>query len=347
MRRRPTPTLPPAQAPPPRSDDRGGALATAARVAAPGAGWLAALARAHEVLLAPQAFADDVAWRARLAEALCALFGADHALVLLPGARRPYVGAGFAPAALDAMAAFHPGAARDPGARDAGLDGAPRVGYRDPALARLHARCLAVGDPVFTRRRNEAAMGCSVEGTALFDAVCRPAGVADFHGVFARTPHGDAMLFVAHGRRAGRGTCMGEAAVPLLRVLAPAAATVPGLLGRAWPLPALRPAGAAGAAGASSRVSDHPLGAPPALPGTPALDAATLRVRFGLTPREADVARGLARGWTRRQIAAAYGVSGATARHHTEAVFRKLGVTRRAAVALALLEADARPNPPA
>ncbi len=281
---------------------------------------LAALARAQEVLLAPHAFADDVAWRAALAAEARALFGADHALVLLAGAPRPYVGDGFDRGALDAMAAFHapPGA---PGRDDA------RVRYRDPALERLHARRLAVADPVFTRAGNERAMGRPVEGTAMFDAVCRPLGIADFHGVFARTPHGEAMLFVAHGRRAGRGvgrgTLVGEAAVPLLRVLAPALGAALGLLGPGRGGPT-RPDGA------------RPGGAP----GAPPLpDAPTLRARFGLTPREADVAHGLARGWTRREIAAAAGMRPATARHHTEAVFRKLGVRTRGAVGLALLGA--------
>jgi DNA-binding CsgD family transcriptional regulator len=195
------------------------------------------------------------------------------------------------------------------------------VRYRDPALERLHARRLAVADPVFTRAGNERAMGRPVDGTAMFDAVCRPLGVADFHGVFARTPHGDAMLFVAHGRRAGRRTLLGEAAVPLLRVLAPALGAAVALLragegGPPW----------------GGRVGPDAVG--PHLPDPP-----TLRARFGLTPREADVAHGLARGWTREQIAAAAGMRPATARHHTEAVFRKLGVRTRGAVGLALLGA--------
>jgi DNA-binding CsgD family transcriptional regulator len=211
------------------------------------------------------------------------------------------------------MAAFHP-----PPGGGAGAPGAEgrRVRYRDPALERLHARRLAAADPVFTRAGNERVMGRPVDGTAMFDAVCRPLGVADFHGVFARTPHGDAMLFVAHGRRAGRGTRVGEAAVPLLRVLAPALGAALGLLGPAPGGPGLSP------------------NSTPPLPDAPAL-----RARFGLTPREADVAHGLARGGTRRQIAESLGMREATARHHTEAVFRKLGVRTRGAVGLALLGA--------
>jgi DNA-binding NarL/FixJ family response regulator len=73
-------------------------------------------------------------------------------------------------------------------------------------------------------------------------------------------------------------------------------------------------------------------------------DAPTLRAAFGLTPREPDVAHGLARGWTRRELAEATGMRPATARHHTEAVFRKLGVRTRGAVALALLAAAPPPG---
>ena len=284
---------------------------------------LAALARAYRVLLAPAAFPDDEGWRRQLSSELRALFGADHALVLRAGAPRPYVGDGFDPTTLAAMAAFHPDGAPSvaravrawPGGAARGGD---RVRYHDPALERLQARRLADPDPVFTRRGNEAAMGRSVEGTAMFDAVCRPLGIADFCGVFARTPHGDAMLFVARGRRASRGTPVGADAEPLLRVLAPG-------LGAALALASDRP---------SRRTAE---GAAPDASAAPPPGPAALRSRFGLTPREADVARGLARGQTLKQLAAELGVSTSTARHHTESVFRKLGVRTRGAVALALL----------
>ncbi len=75
--------------PAPRSNDRsrvGGAAARVLPTDAPASGvrpagsragtTLRALAHAQEVLLAPHAFVDDVAWRAALAEALGALFGA-------------------------------------------------------------------------------------------------------------------------------------------------------------------------------------------------------------------------------------------------------------------------------
>jgi DNA-binding CsgD family transcriptional regulator len=64
---------------------------------------------------------------------------------------------------------------------------------------------------------------------------------------------------------------------------------------------------------------------------------AKLVERFGLTPREADVALLLARGLTRALIAERLGLSAHTVRHHTEGVFRKLAVNTRSAVAVALL----------
>ena len=65
-----------------------------------------------------------------------------------------------------------------------------------------------------------------------------------------------------------------------------------------------------------------------------AADAA-LRARYGLTAREAEVARLLGQRLTNAELAAALGVSAHTARHHTERVLQKLGVaSRRAAGAM-------------
>jgi DNA-binding CsgD family transcriptional regulator len=73
--------------------------------------------------------------------------------------------------------------------------------------------------------------------------------------------------------------------------------------------------------------------------GTPALlTTASLRERFGLTPREAEVALFLARGRRNAQIALALHVTEHTARRHTERVLLKLGVHSRAEVAAALAE---------
>jgi DNA-binding CsgD family transcriptional regulator len=58
--------------------------------------------------------------------------------------------------------------------------------------------------------------------------------------------------------------------------------------------------------------------------------------RFMLTPREIQVARLLAEGKQTSEVAEALHVSTHTARHHTERVLSKLGVSSRAAVASAL-----------
>jgi DNA-binding CsgD family transcriptional regulator len=57
-----------------------------------------------------------------------------------------------------------------------------------------------------------------------------------------------------------------------------------------------------------------------------------LHTRYGLSPREVEVARLLADGLSTRELSAALRVSSHTARHHTENVLRKLRVRRRAEV---------------
>jgi DNA-binding CsgD family transcriptional regulator len=57
-----------------------------------------------------------------------------------------------------------------------------------------------------------------------------------------------------------------------------------------------------------------------------------LHARYGLSPREVEVARLLADGLSTRELSAALRVSTHTARHHTENVLRKLRVRRRAEV---------------
>ncbi|MGH7604298.1 MAG: response regulator transcription factor [Gemmatimonadaceae bacterium] len=64
---------------------------------------------------------------------------------------------------------------------------------------------------------------------------------------------------------------------------------------------------------------------------------AELRDQFGLTPRQAEVARLIADGQRNSQIASALGISSSTALHHTEEVLRKLNLHSRAAVTAALL----------
>jgi DNA-binding response OmpR family regulator len=57
-----------------------------------------------------------------------------------------------------------------------------------------------------------------------------------------------------------------------------------------------------------------------------------IRARYGLTPRQLEVARLLAEGLTNGEIAEALGTSYYTARNHAEQVLRRLGVPSRAAV---------------
>jgi DNA-binding CsgD family transcriptional regulator len=63
---------------------------------------------------------------------------------------------------------------------------------------------------------------------------------------------------------------------------------------------------------------------------------ATLRARFGLTPRQCEVARLLAAGADNETIAARLGVTAHTGRRHTEQVLAKLGVRSRAKVGVVL-----------
>lgn len=70
----------------------------------------------------------------------------------------------------------------------------------------------------------------------------------------------------------------------------------------------------------------------PALPPSEQLQA-----RFGLTPREAEVALLLAEGLDNRAVAERLYISPHTARRHTEKVLHKLGIASRTAVAITLL----------
>jgi DNA-binding CsgD family transcriptional regulator len=62
-----------------------------------------------------------------------------------------------------------------------------------------------------------------------------------------------------------------------------------------------------------------------------------LQERFGLTPREAEVALLLARGASNEEAGEALGISPHTVRTHAQRLFRKLGIHSRKALALRLL----------
>ncbi|MBX6331752.1 MAG: helix-turn-helix transcriptional regulator [Gemmatimonadaceae bacterium] len=76
-----------------------------------------------------------------------------------------------------------------------------------------------------------------------------------------------------------------------------------------------------------------------ALPST-----AELRARFGLTQREAEVALLLAHGSDNGTIAQSLGVSGHTARHHTERILAKLGIRTRSGVMAAIVRGGRIPH---
>ena len=66
-------------------------------------------------------------------------------------------------------------------------------------------------------------------------------------------------------------------------------------------------------------------------------ETAPLAAAYGLTPREADVLRWLAKGKTNRDIAEILGMAPRTVNKHLEHLYVKLGVeTRAAAAALAV-----------
>jgi DNA-binding CsgD family transcriptional regulator len=67
-----------------------------------------------------------------------------------------------------------------------------------------------------------------------------------------------------------------------------------------------------------------------------------IRSRFGLTPRQTQVARMLAQRYSSKEIARQLGVTVHTARRHSEAVLQRLGIHRRSDVAAALAAPDER-----
>jgi DNA-binding response OmpR family regulator len=75
-----------------------------------------------------------------------------------------------------------------------------------------------------------------------------------------------------------------------------------------------------------------PASAAPAAATVVRLSDEEIRTRYGLTPRQLEVARLLAEGLTNGEIAETLGTSYYTARNHAEQVLRRLGVASRAAV---------------
>ncbi|MEA2640200.1 MAG: hypothetical protein QOF51_1594 [Chloroflexota bacterium] len=73
-------------------------------------------------------------------------------------------------------------------------------------------------------------------------------------------------------------------------------------------------------------------------PSTPS--AARAPLPAGLTDREVEVLRLLSRGMNRREVAKALVISDATARHHLEHIYDKIGVTTRVGAVLFAMEHD-------
>lgn len=165
------------------------------------------LAGATRLLLRPDEHDAADAWRAEVARSMRALFGADHALVQLPGCGELYHGEGVDPGVIGRLA-------------EAAESGAGGMRYHDPRMARLYEARRAAGGEVFTREGNERLLGVRLERTAIYGGVLRPAGLVEFCGVYLRVAGGDAMLWVSH-RRAG-ALRHGDGAPALLEVLAPA-----------------------------------------------------------------------------------------------------------------------------
>lgn len=77
-----------------------------------------------------------------------------------------------------------------------------------------------------------------------------------------------------------------------------------------------------------------------ALPDGQEISIEAAAAHFRLTPRQIEVARMMLRGLTDKQIAGSLGISLHTARRHAETVLDRMGVSSRAGVLLALLEAS-------
>ncbi|HTY64590.1 MAG TPA: LuxR C-terminal-related transcriptional regulator [Acidobacteriota bacterium] len=54
-----------------------------------------------------------------------------------------------------------------------------------------------------------------------------------------------------------------------------------------------------------------------------------LRIRYGLTPRELEIARAAVSGYSNREIAGRYRISASTVKHHITNIFNKLSVCNR------------------
>lgn len=90
----------------------------------------------------------------------------------------------------------------------------------------------------------------------------------------------------------------------------------------------------------------------PARPSSPAPEASPDSTRpepgpsLGLSPRECEIARMVAKGYPNKSIASVLDISSWTVSSHLRRIFTKLGVTSRAAMVARLLDEGQRSAPP-
>jgi DNA-binding CsgD family transcriptional regulator len=267
------------------------------------------VAAALHALTAVHEFDGVDAWRDEAAAAVRRAFGGERALTQLPPSR--------ATDAPDAAAAWHfagHGVRPEIVARCETLF---RLGERsdDPAaadVAGILGACAAAGLDTWTgpsfvaEAARPLALPFDTRRSAFVREIIEPTGM--WHGPHLRA-HGPgyvAVLGTSAPRLRGGRT---EAGTRLLATL-------------------LQPAFAAGVRAAVARWG-RPAPEPPSRPVPPPPPAALGAARPRLTPREREVAALLTLRRTNGEIAVALGVSAHTARHHTESVLRKCGVSSR------------------
>lgn len=335
-----------------------------------------ALRGVMQTLLSPLDFADVDAWRDEVCRGTAALLGADKGAFMLLGAGvQPMHQRGMDPAGLDAyLAHFHAldgnerrralgrpaalterlyapgeyrrteyfndfvvpfrlhhvlGLAVERGADTyAGLsfhhdrDTGPQFGDRELALAELLHPALRAGvDTVLHLHADRERLG------AVLDAVGEPLLALDGAG---RELHRNAALQRLLAAEPQRDRVLARMKLCAAAPFAPAEDPPRLELATAASRYRLRMTSAAQLAPGAVLVA-----AERTVPLLPTADQ--LRERFGLTPREAQVALRMAAGHSTKAIAHELGLSPSTTRHHGEHVFTKLGVRSRKALALHLL----------
>ncbi|GLC25498.1 helix-turn-helix transcriptional regulator [Roseisolibacter agri] len=194
-------------------------------------------------------------------------------------------------------------------------DDTARLGLLLPALRTAHRAMLA-----------HAAQGTAL--AAMLDAAGAPVLVIGTDGREAHRSRTLVELLAAEPARDALVAAMHDAARALRAPLSPALLLAPA---KEQVVHGARQRYALRATPAPAQLWAAPGTLLVALSVTGAPDATddALRARYGFTARESEVARLLGQRLTNAELAAALGVSAHTARHHTERVMAKLGVSSR------------------